>query len=225
MSAITLLIDVALQMIKPNMTVSLGGGSNVNKLAKAIAENIQFPIKICTPSEITKASCQKLGFKIWEFDQLEHLDLAFDGCDSIDYGLHALKSNGGIHVYEKLFAQAAAKYIILTPYSRIKPELDSKIPLTLEVLDSAVSSVDHFVHMLGGTSQIREAAGYAGAVRTRDGNPLVDCYFGGWGNIKEIDLMLSRFNGVVGTSYFDKIVTNVLTINGNNKVENLEREI
>ena len=32
-------------------------------------------------------------------------DLAFDGCDSIDQNFNALKSGGGIHLFEKIAAE------------------------------------------------------------------------------------------------------------------------
>lgn len=45
--------DLALSKIKPKMTISLGGGNNVFKLAQAIAQH-NLDITLYSPSELTR---------------------------------------------------------------------------------------------------------------------------------------------------------------------------
>lgn len=89
--------SLAFSKIKPHMTVSLGGGPNVFNLAQEIAHHNEIDLTLCSPSELTRLNCQKLGLKVVNLNQISHIDLAFDGCDSVDYNFNALKSNGGIH--------------------------------------------------------------------------------------------------------------------------------
>lgn len=49
--------DLALSKIKPKMTISLGGGSNVFKLSQAIAQH-NLDITLYSPSELTRFRCK-----------------------------------------------------------------------------------------------------------------------------------------------------------------------
>lgn len=201
------LIAAALKMIKPQMTVSFGGGRTVGRLIRAIKEPT---IKIASPSEQTRQLCLELGIPVVSLPQVKKFDLAFDGCDSLDENLNALKSNGGIHTFEKLYAQLADRYIIMAPIERFKEELNPDVQLTLEVLDLAIPQVITEVEKLGGSAKIRQASEMAGMVRTPNGNGLVDIHFENWTNISEINRQLAQMTGVMGTSYFENIVTDAL---------------
>lgn len=103
-SLITTISELALSKIKNGMTVSLGGGHNVFNLTQAI-RHAQLDIRLCSPSELTRLNCQAIGLQVDSLETIDHIDLAFDGCDSVDYHFNALKSGGGIHLYEKIAAQ------------------------------------------------------------------------------------------------------------------------
>lgn len=212
------IIEAAINLIQPKMTVSFGGGSNVGRLLKEVARQ-KLDITVCTPSEVTKKSCQDLGMKVSELDQIKQIDLGFDGCDSLDENLNALKSNGGIHVFEKIYAQMAQNYIILAPKERLKSELDPDVFLSLEVIEAAIPQVAEFVTELGGQAVVRQSSDVAGIVRTRLGNGLVDCTFDNWDNILEIDQKLSSYNGVVATSYFHDLISAALLSDGDQVIQ------
>lgn len=213
------IIDAALAMLRPHMTISLGGGSNVSKLAQEIATVHNLPLTICTPSELTKLKCEQLSLSVSPLSQITSVDFAFDGCDSADYQLNLLKSNGGIHTLEKIYAQTATEYIILTPFSRIKPQLDHRVPLTLEVLADAVSQVLRLTSHLGLKAQQRKDQTVASFARTPNGNRLIDCYAVSWQNIENLNFELRQFNGVVGTSYFSNTATAIITTLDNKEVK------
>lgn len=82
--------DLALSKIKPKMTISLGGGSNVFKLAQAIAQH-NLDITLYSPSELTRFRCQELGLELLPSTAATKIDIAFDGCDSIDKNFNVLK--------------------------------------------------------------------------------------------------------------------------------------
>ncbi|KRK81109.1 ribose-5-phosphate isomerase A [Companilactobacillus nodensis] len=212
------IIEAAINLIQPKMTVSFGGGSNVGRLLKEVARQ-KLDITVCTPSEVTKKSCQDLGMQVSELDQIKQIDLGFDGCDSLDENLNALKSNGGIHVFEKIYAQMAKNYIILAPKERLKSELDPDVFLSLEVIEAAIPQVIELVTELGGQAVVRQSSDVAGIVRTRLGNGLVDCTFDNWDNILEIDQKISSFNGVVATSYFHNLISAALLSDGDQVIQ------
>lgn len=201
------LIEEARDLIEPNMYVSFGGGRTVGRLIRSITDK---SIKVSSPSEMTRDLCRKLNIPVVPLEQVDHFDLAFDGCDSLDDNLNVLKSNGGIHTFEKLYANLAKRYIILAPKSRSTKTLNVEIPLCLEVMELAIPQVKVEVEKLGGKVEVRQSSEMAGMVRTVNGNALVDCHFNNWDRIDEIDTKLAQMTGVVGTSYFKNLVTDAL---------------
>ncbi|WP_281164462.1 ribose-5-phosphate isomerase A [Liquorilactobacillus sicerae] len=209
-------------MIQPGMKISLGGGSNVAQLTAAIAAS-NLTVDLCSPAEATRQLAYQLGLSITA-QPFEKIDLAFDGCDSLDSQLNALKSNGGIHTLEKSFAARADRYLILAPLQRLKTSLDPQIPLTLEVVALNAKIIQSTAQQLGLNAKIRLAQVVAGYARTPLGNLLIDCYSANdWRQISQIEHQLSRLNGVVGTSYFEKIVTDAILFDNNEKIRILGR--
>lgn len=213
------LIEVAKSMIKPQMTVSFGGGRTVSKLVKSL---VDIDIQVSTPSEMTRELCLELNIPVISIMEINRFDLAFDGCDSLDENLNALKSNGGIHTFEKLYANLADKYVIMAPKEKFASKLNPAVPLTLEVLDQAIPQIIKEVQFLGGRGIVRQSKDIAGIVRTSNGNGLIDCYFEDWEKIDQIDAVLTEQNGVLGTSYFKNLVTDAL-LASNNGVEHIKK--
>ncbi|MCP0887119.1 ribose-5-phosphate isomerase A [Ligilactobacillus sp. WILCCON 0076] len=218
------LIKEAVKLIKPNMKISLGGGSNVAKLASALAKENNLNLTICTPSEITKKYCNLLGMQITSIAEMTQIDLAFDGCDSLDMELNALKSNGGIHLFEKVVAKLADRYIILTPLERVTEVLNPKVPLTIEITDVSKKVIQHKLEELALTYTIRTAQNIAGYARTPSGNLLIDCYAENWNDIASINATIAQQNGVVATSFFENMVTGALTFDKNGKIRKFRKE-
>lgn len=214
------LIESALEMIKPGMTVSFGGGRTVGRLIHALDA---LTINVSSPSEQTRKLCQELNIPVVPLEQVAKFDLAFDGCDSIDQKLNVLKSNGGIHTFERLYANKADRYIIMAPQERFTTELNPDVQLTLEVLEMAIPEVMAEVAQFGGQSEIRQSQDMAGMVRTPNGNGLVDCHFEDWSEIDLINNKLAMMTGVLGTSYFKDVVTDVL-LASDDDVKHIKRE-
>lgn len=198
-------IQAAANVLAPGMTVSLGGGRHMQALAHAIAD-AELDVTLCSPAVPTRAAITALGLRL--VDLPEHVDWAFDGCDSVDRRRHALKSNGGIHTFEKLYADIADQYVLVAPPERVVDRLSPAVPLTLEVVPPAVWQVVRAVSDLGYVATQRTT----GTVTTTPlGNSLVDITADDWGNIERLDNAVRAMNGVVGTSYFDHQVTDILT--------------
>lgn len=218
------LIEEALSLIKPQMSISLGGGSNVAKLASAIVSQSHLNLTICTPSEATKKYCESLGLAITNTDEISHIDLAFDGCDSLDTNLNALKSNGGIHLFEKINAELADEYIILAPFQRVTKQLSPQIPLTLEIMEKALIPIQKVLERLHLKHEVRLAKEIAGYARTPSGNLLIDCYSSNWDNIININNSLTQLNGVVATSFFENLVTLAITFDELGNIHKFRKE-
>lgn len=201
-------IDKALSLIKSNDKISLGGGNHIKMLAKAVKDSQLENISICSPSEATISYCRELGLNI---DQsIANIDIGFDGCDSVDKSLQALKSNGAIFTYEMRNAILSKRFVILTGDAHYADELSVEVPLTLEVIDASLPLVRQIANQYNLKIKVREASNYMGYTRTRDGNLIIDCFSSDWHEIHQINLDLVSLPGVLGSSLFTNLITDVL---------------
>ncbi|MBS0938056.1 ribose-5-phosphate isomerase A [Lactiplantibacillus plantarum] len=219
------LIERALGLIKPHMHVSLGGGHNVANLARVLAAQPELDLQFGTPSELTEQTGAKLGLTFQPLSQLGHIDVAFDGCDSINPELVALKSNGGIHVFEKLYAINADRYVILAPASRLTPVLNPAVPLAVEVLPLVAPTLERQIVQRGYQVTRRTGERVASFARTPNGNFLLDCHADSWNDIHEFNAWLQSQSGVVATSLFENIVTGLLTFDENNQIQAYRKDL
>lgn len=197
--------------VKDGMTVSLGGGHNVMNLAQELSKSTFTNTTLFSPSELTRQSCQNLGLTVHPLDEVNHIDLAFDGCDSVDFNFNALKSGGGIHLFEKIAAQMSDEYILLLPEERIQKQLSAKVPLCLEVAEPAANKILTKCRQLNLKASIRLGEKVAAFARSPQGNLLIDIYADSWEKIDQINDQLSKENGVIASSYFANLVTSLIT--------------
>lgn len=129
----------AVKLIKQGMTVGIGAGSTMAHMVEALAGETK--VTFVTPSAGTRALMEKYGLSVVSGERLYHLDLYFDGCDQVDMELNALKSGGGIHTYEKILANMADRFIIVGDDAKLVPKLDTRYPLTIEIIPMAMGAV------------------------------------------------------------------------------------
>lgn len=206
-------IDMAALMVQPGMTVSFGGGNHVRALIDALVDR-KLDITVTSPLTQVRDYCRQVGFTV--IDEPEQIDLGFDGCDAVDGYFNLLKSMGGIFVAEKTYAALCKEYVILAPEARVQSTLDVKIPLTLEVVPMMTTQVVQAATKLGLNVQVRPVQG-------ERGNQLIDCFTteDDWGRIREQNATLTQMNGVVGSSLFTNLATQVLIETPDNGVRTL----
>lgn len=212
--------SLALSKIKPGMTISLGGGSNVFNLAKEI-KNQNLQIKLISPSEITRFKCKEIGLEVAALDNTQSIDLAFDGVDGVDYDLNAMKSGGGIHFFEKIAAKMSKEYILLLPSERIQKDISSDLPLCIELAAPALNQFLGFCKSQNLRAEIRQSN--SSFIRSPLGNLLIDVYANNWKDIAEINDNIIKQNGVVSSSYFTNLVTSLITTNKDNEAIEIKK--
>lgn len=199
----------ALKLIQDGMVIGLGGGGTIAALIQCIQES-NLNIKIVTPSSVSEKLCFDAGLQLLPLRQVEHVDLAFDGCDEVDVELNALKSGGSIHVREKLIANMADEYILLVDESKMHDKLTFQMPIVVEVLEDATAYVKKMVEAMGGSFTIKSAAGKIGAMMSEHGNLLADVRFSDVEDVKQLNQQLKNIAGVIDTSLVTKEVTGVI---------------
>lgn len=210
----------AVKLIKKNMVVGLGGGSTINFMIESLKKS---KIKVVTPSYKTALACKIAGIEVLPTWLVDHVDIAFDGCDEVDYNLNALKSGGAIHTSEKIIGSMADQYILLVDESKVSPKLTFKHPVVVEVIKEAYSSVTRKLNKLGAKVQSRCADNKDGMIISDHGNIILEAYFSDVQDIEALNTELLKMPGVVDTSLFVGIATSALVVNENGEVNKLER--
>ena len=199
----------ASKLVKDGMVVGLGGGSTISYLIDYVKDK---DIKVVSPSSKTVLLAQKMGLTVLNTQYVDHVDIAFDGCDEVDSHLNALKS-GGIHTQEKIIASMADEYIVLVDESKFHETLTFKVPVVVEVLPKAYSVVKKKLEKLNGNVELRTASNKDGFLMSDEGNILLDVYFDGVQDIRLLNQTLLMMPGVVDTSLFVDILTGMILVN------------
>ena len=200
----------ASKLVKDGMVVGLGGGSTISYLIDYVKDK---DIKVVSPSSKTVLLAQKMGLTVLNTQYVDHVDIAFDGCDEVDSHLNALKSGGGIHMQEKIIASMADEYIVLVDESKFHETLAFKVPVVVEVLPKAYSVVKKKLEKLNGNVELRTASNKDGFLMSDEGNILLDVYFDGVKDIRLLNQTLLMMPGVVDTSLFVDILTGMILVN------------
>lgn len=200
----------ASKLVKDGMVVGLGGGSTISYLIDYVKDK---DIKVVSPSSKTVLLAQKMGLTVLNTQYVDHVDIAFDGCDEVDSHLNALKSGGGIHTQEKIIASMADEYIVLVDESKFHETLAFKVPVVVEVLPKAYSVVKKKLEKLNGNVELRTASNKDGFLMSDEGNILLDVYFDGVQDIRLLNQTLLMMPGVVDTNLFVDILTGMILVN------------
>lgn len=200
----------ASKLVKDGMVVGLGGGSTISYLIDYVKDK---DIKVVSPSSKTVLLAQQAGLTVLNTQYVDHVDIAFDGCDEVDSHLNALKSGGGIHTQEKIIASMADEYIVLVDESKFHETLTFQMPVVVEVLPKAYSIVKKKLEELNGIVEWRSASNKDGFLMSDEGNILLDVYFDGVQDIRLLNQTLLMMPGVVDTSLFVDILTGMILVN------------
>ena len=201
----------ALKLIKNNMTIGLGGGSTISYLVGYIKE-AQLDVKVVTPSLSTAQSCIKNGLHLLPTWAVDHLDIAFDGCDEVDLKLNALKSGGAIHTKEKIIASMADDYVLLVDESKVFEQLPLNLPIALEVFPEALSYVTKKLNNMNALVEIRPTSSKDGGTISDNGNYILNAKFEKVEDLKKLNDDLLAICGVIDTSLFYNIATKVISV-------------
>lgn len=213
----------AMQYINNGMMVGLGGGRTIAFLANFIAMS-ELDIRVVTPSFETEKLCVELGLQVMPLRSVSHVDVAFDGCDEVDYNLFALKSGGGIHTLEKLIANMADEYILLVDKSKVSKHLSFHCPIVIELLEDSLAYVQATLLAMGGDVVIKSSPEKYGPLKSDYGNVLLDVRFPKVLDPKALNIQLKSLSGVIDTSLLTNEVTKVV-IAVNNGFEYIEAAV
>lgn len=171
----------AVELIKPGMIVGLGTGSTsslaIEELGKLIQQGKLKDIVGVGMSYQSKVLARQFGVKTTDLNDVNTIDLAFDGADEVDSSMNLIKGGGAAQTMAKVVNTMAKQCIIVVDQSKIVSELGLTFPVPVEVLPPAISPVLRQLVALGGVPEIRSALRKDGPVITDLGNMVVDVRF------------------------------------------------
>jgi ribose 5-phosphate isomerase A len=201
-SAIKALSNDALKFVKDDYVIGLGSGRAATTLVKSLALLIKEKkyniIGVPTSLQI-KLIAQENKIPIVESDQINHIDLVFDGADQIDSQKFVIKGGGGALLRENILFSLAKKIIVMADKTKFVKNFTRTVPV--EVHPLARNSVTNTIQKFGGKSTLRSLdRGYP--FFTENGNIILDCDFGTIKNPKILTQKIKQIPGVMESGIF-----------------------
>ena len=211
----------ALKNVKDGYVLGLGSGRAATALVKSLSKYIKIKkISVkCVPTSMQiKLIAEKGGLQLIDADQINKIDLVFDGADQIDRNGFLIKGGGGALLKENILINAAKKVIIMADSSKFVKYFNRTVPV--EVHPTARQIVWKQIEKLGGKPELRTLdKGYPFV--TENSNIILDCDFGVIKNPKALQQKLLNIAGVIEVGIFTRVpdLTYKAKINGKFEVK------
>ncbi len=200
--AISALSTNALKFVKDGYIVWLGSGRASTILGKSLGKLIklkQYNIKGIPTSLQIKLIAEKAGIPLVEADQVDYIDVVFDGADQIDSQKFMIKGGGGALLRENILFSLAKKIVIMADKTKFVKNFTRTVPIEIHPL--ARNTVTKSIKKLGGKAQLRSLdRGYP--FFTENGNIILDCDFGTIKNPKVLTQKIKQTTGVLESGIF-----------------------
>lgn len=217
----------ALDRVRHGMRLGLGTGSTVAHFLDGLGARIRGgglqDITGVPTSLWTAERARSLGIPLTSLAEHPFLDLTVDGADEVDLKLGLIKGLGGALLREKMVAQASSRLVIIADDTKLVPQLGSKCPLPVEVIQFGWEAHRSFLRDLGCEPTLRLNSSRQPLV-TDNGNYILDCRFSdGIDDPGALDRALKRRAGVVESGLFLGLATEAL-LAGRNGVQTISRD-
>ena len=200
--AIKALSSDALKFVKDDYVIGLGSGRAATALVKSLSKLIKlkgYNIRGVPTSLQIKLIAEKGGIPLVEADQVDFIDVVFDGADQIDSQKYVIKGGGGALLRENILFSLAKKVVVMADKTKFVKNFTRTVPIEIHPL--ARNSVTKSIKKLGGESQIRSLdRGYP--FFTENGNIILDCDFGTIKNPKTLTQKIKQTPGVLESGIF-----------------------
>ena len=217
--AIKALSSDTLKLVNDNYVLGLGSGRAATVLVRSLSSYLKeknIRVKAVPTSLQIKLEAEKGGISIVEADQIEHIDIVFDGADQIDEERNMIKGGGGALLREKILINIAKKVVILADESKFVKKLDRSVPI--EVHPFARNIAVKQIQKYGGKPVLRTIErGYPFV--TENGNIILDSDFGEISNPKELAEKIIQIPGVIEVGIFTRKPDIIYKVKENGKFD------
>ena len=174
-------------------------------------------------SQATAKLAESLEIPLVTLDEIETIDIDFDGADEVDPRLDLIKGRGRTWFAKKLSRPHPVEWSFWSASSkRFVSTLGAQGVLPVEIVPFALAPVRRRVARLGYPASPREVRGKAFV--TDNGNYVLDCRVPMLENPLEVEQAIRAIPGVVGTGLFLAGLANTVLIQSGDNVEVRHRE-
>ena len=211
----------ALKNVKDGYVLGLGSGRAATALVKSLSKYIKTKkISVtCIPTSMQiKLIAESGGLQLVDADQIDKIDIVFDGADQIDKNKFLIKGGGGALLKENILISAAKKVIIMADSSKFVKDFNRTVPV--EVHPTARQIVWKQIEKLGGKPKLRVLdRGYPFV--TENSNIILDCDFGTIKNPKTLQQKILNIAGVIEVGIFTRKPNIIYKAKSNGKFDTL----
>jgi len=209
----------ALKNVKEGYVLGLGSGRAATALVKLLSKYIKtkkISVKCIPTSMQIKLIAEKGGLELIDADQIDKIDLVFDGADQIDKNKFLIKGGGGALLRENIMISAAKKVIIMADSSKFVKEFNRTVPVEVQPLARQI--VLKKIEKMGGKAELRILdRGYPFV--TENSNIILDCDFGVIKNPKTLQQKLLNVAGIIEVGIFTRKPDIIYKAKANGKFE------
>lgn len=214
------------EWIEDGMVVGLGTGSTASKAIEALGRKIastQIRVRGVPTSFAAERLAQQLGIPVVTLNDVESVDLAFDGADEVDPDLNLIKGRGAAQTREKIVASESQRFIVLVDESKLVAKLGTRMPLPIEIVPLSTGPIMRRIERLGGRPTLRMGQRKDGPVVSDQGLWIIDAEFDGISDPAALDRELLMAPGVLDHGLFLGLATDVLVGRNDGSVEHLKK--
>ena len=194
----------ALKFVKDGYVIGLGSGRAATALVKSLSAFVKSrDIDItCIPTSMQiKLIAEKGNLPLIDADQVDRIDVVFDGADQIDKNKFLIKGGGGALLKENILISAARKVILMADKTKFVSNFNRSVPIEIHPL--ARSIVSKKISEIGGKPDLRSLdRGYPFV--TENGNFILDSSFGTIKNPKTLRQKILNISGVLEVGIFTR---------------------
>jgi ribose 5-phosphate isomerase A len=198
--------------VRDGMVLGVGTGSTAACAIRAIGVRVRdegLRLSGVPTSLAAELLCRENGIALTTLDDIESLDLAFDGADEVDPKLRLIKGRGAAQSREKVVASCARRFIVLADYSKRVDILGSRMPLPVEIMPIALGPVRRVLERMGARVELRSGGGKDGPTVTDQGLWILDAHFDGISDPEGVNAALLNTPGVLDHGLFLDLVSDV----------------
>ena len=194
----------ALKFVKDGYTIGLGSGRAASAFTESLSELIKsnrYNIRGIPTSLQIKLIAEKGQIPLVETNQVNHIDVVFDGADQINSQGYLIKGGGGALLRENILFSLAKKIVIMADKTKFVKDFTMPVPVEIHTL--ARNSVINSIKKMGGKAQIRTLANDY-PFFTENGNIILDCDFKTIKNPRALTAKIKQIPGVLESGIFLK---------------------
>lgn len=217
--AIKALSSDILKLVNDNNVLGLGSGRAATALVRSLSSYLKeknIRVKAVPTSLQIKLEAEKGGISIIEADQIEHIDIVFDGADQIDEERNMIKGGGGALLREKILINVAKKVVIIADESKFVKKLNRSVPIEIHPFARNIAAKQ--IQKYGGKPVLRTIErGYPFV--TENGNIILDSDFGEILNPEELAEKIIQIPGVIEVGIFTRKPDIIYKVKENGKFD------